>query len=115
MTAIIMILLILFVRSYRFDVEQIFHQGHLDGKKNIEIALSLMDQAIKLLPNKEVDKREKGKIFLEPMPYFLMLITTLITLISGLRYVYTNYRVLLPPYYLFVKKGTGGNGRSSGP
>ncbi|MDH4262141.1 MAG: CDP-diacylglycerol--glycerol-3-phosphate 3-phosphatidyltransferase [Spirochaetia bacterium] len=107
MTAIIMILLILFVRSYRFDVEQIFLQGHQAGKKNIEIALDLMDQAFKLLPNKEINKRQKSKIFLEPMPYFLMLITTIVTLISGLRYVYTNFKVLLPPYYLFFPKQKG--------
>jgi len=104
MTAIIMILLILFVRSYRFDVEHIFQQGHQAGKKNIEIALDLMDQAFKLLPNKEVNKRQKSKVFLEPLPYFLMLITTLVTLISGLRYLYTNYRVLLPPYRLFLSR-----------
>ena len=109
MTVIIMILLILFVRSYRFDVEHIFHQGHLAGKKNIEIALELMDQAIKLLPKKEVNKREKSKIFLEPLPYFLMLITTLVTVISGIRYVYTNYKILLPPYHLFIRKTKGQN------
>jgi cardiolipin synthase len=100
MTAIILILLILFVRSYRFDVEQIFHQGHLQGKNNFTIALELTEKAIKLLPDKEVPRKEKRKVFLEPMPYFLMLITTIVTLVSGLRYLYTNYRVLLPPYNL---------------
>lgn len=33
------------------------------------------------------------------LPYFLMLITTVLTLISGLRYLYTNYKLLLPPYH----------------
>ena len=32
------------------------------------------------------------------VPYFLMLITTILTIISGLRYLYTNYALLLPPY-----------------
>ncbi len=31
-------------------------------------------------------------------PYYLMLFTTIITVISGLRYLVTNYRLLLPPY-----------------
>ncbi len=30
------------------------------------------------------------------LPYYLMLVTTIITIISGLRYIYTNYRLLLP-------------------
>ncbi len=32
------------------------------------------------------------------VPYFLMLFATMLTIISGLRYLYTNYRLLLPPY-----------------
>jgi cardiolipin synthase len=32
------------------------------------------------------------------LPYFLMLFTTIITVISGLRYLYSNYELLLPPY-----------------
>lgn len=31
------------------------------------------------------------------LPFYLMLITTIITLISGLRYLFTNYRLLWPP------------------
>lgn len=34
------------------------------------------------------------------LPYFLMLLTTIITALSGLRYLYTNWRLLLPPYPL---------------
>ncbi len=33
-------------------------------------------------------------------PYFLMLLTTVLTVISGLRYLITNYRLLAPPYGL---------------
>mgnify|MGYP001297255448 CR=1 FL=1 len=32
------------------------------------------------------------------LPYFLMLLTTIITVISGLRYIYSNYQLLLPPW-----------------
>jgi cardiolipin synthase len=32
------------------------------------------------------------------IPYYLMLITTIITIISGLRYLFSNYKLLLPPY-----------------
>lgn len=30
-------------------------------------------------------------------PYFLMLLTTIVTLISGLRYIFSNFRLLWPP------------------
>ncbi|MBX7057797.1 MAG: CDP-diacylglycerol--glycerol-3-phosphate 3-phosphatidyltransferase [Leptospirales bacterium] len=33
-------------------------------------------------------------------PYFLMLLTTFMTLISGIRYLITNYQLFLPPYNL---------------
>lgn len=32
------------------------------------------------------------------VPYYLMLLTTGMTVISGLRYLFTNYKLLLPPY-----------------
>jgi len=32
------------------------------------------------------------------LPYFLMLVTTMVTILSGLRYLVTNYKLLLPPY-----------------
>mgnify|MGYP001796313933 CR=1 FL=1 len=32
------------------------------------------------------------------VPYYLMLLTTIMTVISGLRYLVTNYRLLMPPY-----------------
>ncbi len=32
------------------------------------------------------------------LPYFVMLIMTLLSLVSGLRYLYSNYALLLPPY-----------------
>ncbi|MBI3395370.1 MAG: hypothetical protein HY042_06015, partial [Spirochaetia bacterium] len=38
------------------------------------------------------------------LPYYLMLLTTFITLLSGLRYLYSNYGLLLPPYQLARKK-----------
>ncbi len=37
-------------------------------------------------------------IFSSFFPYYIMLLTTIITVISGLRYLYTNYQLLLPPY-----------------
>ncbi|GIX41609.1 MAG: CDP-diacylglycerol--glycerol-3-phosphate 3-phosphatidyltransferase [Leptospiraceae bacterium] len=38
------------------------------------------------------------------VPYYLMLITTIITIISGLRYLISNYTLLLPPYKKGVKQ-----------
>ncbi len=38
------------------------------------------------------------------LPYYLMLVTTIITIISGLRYLVTNFSLLLPPYPSKKKK-----------
>lgn len=38
------------------------------------------------------------------LPYFLMLITTAVTVVSGLRYLVSNYRLLLPPYRVVAAK-----------
>ncbi len=40
------------------------------------------------------------------VPYYLMLITTIITILSGLRYLVTNHKLLLPPYRMKEKKIT---------
>lgn len=37
------------------------------------------------------------------LPYFLMLLTTIVTVISGLRYLVSNYQLLLPPYRVPTK------------
>jgi len=99
MTAIVTILLIFFIRSYGFDIQQTFYLGHLQRKGNMEIALGLIKKGVHLLPDKTIGKKEKRRIFAESMPYFIMLLTTTVTVASGLRYIYTNYAVLLPPYF----------------
>jgi cardiolipin synthase len=49
-----------------------------------------------------VTSGEKMKI-IAALPYWLMFIVTALTAVSGLRYLLTNYRILLPPY---SKSGT---------
>lgn len=104
MFSIVLILAIFFVRSYRFDIQQTFNEGLAAGKKNIEIAAQLFREGLTLLPHKDIDKHRKRVVFAESVPYFLMLVTTLFTIFSGLRYIYFNYRIFLPPYYLFAKR-----------
>lgn len=38
------------------------------------------------------------------LPYVLMLIVTVMTALSGIRYLVTNYRILLPPYRPYSEK-----------
>ncbi len=101
MIAIILILLVFIVRSYRVDIQDTFERGHLSGKKNIEIATELLREGVRMLPSKEIKQSEKRKVFAESIPYFLMLITAFVTLISGVRYVMYNIDILKPPYHLF--------------
>lgn len=107
MIAIILILLVFVVRSYRVDIIDTFALGQAQGKKNIEIATELFKKGVKMLPMKEVEQSEKKILFAESIPYFLMLFTAFVTIISGLRYVMFNLDVLKPPYHLFRKKGRG--------
>ncbi|MBL8021159.1 MAG: CDP-diacylglycerol--glycerol-3-phosphate 3-phosphatidyltransferase [Leptospirales bacterium] len=41
------------------------------------------------------------------MPYYLMLVTTIVTILSGLRYLVTNYKLLLPPYTIKKQPAEG--------
>ncbi|MCS6984449.1 MAG: CDP-diacylglycerol--glycerol-3-phosphate 3-phosphatidyltransferase [Leptospiraceae bacterium] len=104
MTSIILILMIFFVRSFQIDIQQTFEEGHRRGKKNIQIASELLARGLKILKNPDYTPREKKKVFAESIPYFLMLLTTIITVISGLRYLFTNYQVLLPPYRIIQRE-----------
>lgn len=45
------------------------------------------------------------------LPYYLMLLTTLITLLSLLRYLFTNYRIFLGPIPLIRPRARGGSGK----
>lgn len=104
MTSIILILMIFFVRSFQIDIQQTFVEGRKKGKKNIQIATELLNRGFKILKNPDYTPRQKKQVFAESIPYFLMLATTIITVISGVRYLVTNYQVLKPPYYLTRNK-----------
>ncbi len=101
MISIVLILMIFFVRSFHIDIQQTFEDGRKAGKKNITIASELLARGFKILKNPEFTPRAKKQVFAESIPYFLMLLTTIITIGSGLRYIYTNYEVFKPPYHIF--------------
>ncbi|MDH5719523.1 MAG: CDP-diacylglycerol--glycerol-3-phosphate 3-phosphatidyltransferase [Spirochaetia bacterium] len=104
LTSIMIIIVVFFVRSYRVDIQETFEQGQIQGKKNFEIAAELFIEGIKMIEDERAYPSETKKVFAQSVPYFLMLATTIVTILSGLRYLYTNYRVLLPPYYLRREK-----------
>lgn len=104
MLAIVLIVLILIVRAFHFDIGTTYAEGRAQGKKHSEIAGTIFMKAIQSLESDEVPKAERNKYFAESVPYFLLLLTTLITAVSGLRYLFTNWRVLLPPYTAILRK-----------
>lgn len=98
MISIVLILLILIVRSFHFDIRQTYREGRAQGLKNYQIATTMLIKALQSLRSDEIPKRERNRYFAESAPYFLLLMTTIITIVSGIRYLCTNWRVLLPPY-----------------
>lgn len=107
MLALVLVILIFIVRAFHFDVSGAYAEGRAQGKKHSEIATTIFLKAVQSLQSDEVPKAERNKFFAESAPYFLLLLTTLITAISGLRYLYTNWRVLLPPYTAILRKRQG--------
>ncbi|MBV6492834.1 MAG: CDP-diacylglycerol--glycerol-3-phosphate 3-phosphatidyltransferase [Turneriella sp.] len=104
MFAMVLIIFILVLRVLPFDISQTYAEGRAHGQKNIEVAGAMLTKAIHALKSDEIPKAERNKYFAESTPYFLLLLTTILTAISGLRYLYTNWRVLLPPYTGVLRK-----------
>ena len=103
MISIILILLIFAVRSYKEDIRNTFTEGKNAGKKNIQIAYEQLNKGIKVLKQKKKAPQEKKyqkQVFAESIPYFLMLIVTFLTIISGIRYIVSNHIIFIS---LFIK------------
>jgi cardiolipin synthase len=94
MFAIIVILLSFVLITYkeRGTINQMYLQGAEQGIGPFQMAVDSLLRFIEG-PNESVFFGLSSFL-----PYFLMLFTTIITVISGLRYVYANYQLLLPPY-----------------
>ncbi len=95
MFSIITILLSFLAITYkqRTQINQIYINKKNEGLTNFEIANEFL---IQFMNNNYEDLLFILSSFL---PYYLMLFTTIITIISGLRYLYSNYKLLLPPYH----------------
>ena len=106
MFSIMIILLIFAVRSYRVDIQNTYARVHSEQSSHLQIAIRELISGLKKLEyNDNTNKKQRQKIiFAKSVPYFLMLLVTYLTLISGVRYVWVNYRILLPPYYFLSKK-----------
>ena len=98
MISIFIILTIFVLRSYHQDIQKTFAEGRKEGKMNIEIALDSFNKGIKATRTQSISSPTARGHFAESAPYFIMLLVTLLTAISGLRYIYTNYLILVPPY-----------------
>ena len=95
MVSIFVILLIFAVRSFREDIIKNFDDGRKVGHSNIEIAIQEFKKGIQLWPQKNTQSEEIKLVFARSIPYFLMLFVTILTIVSGLRYIFINYRVFL--------------------
>ncbi|HPB83463.1 MAG TPA: CDP-diacylglycerol--glycerol-3-phosphate 3-phosphatidyltransferase [Spirochaetota bacterium] len=79
------IVVILMVFYFRFSGVNVAHSFDMDGYIKLDVVLEILlsDHPDKLLI---------------VSPYLMMLIVTIMTALSGIRYFFTNWRILLPPY-----------------
>jgi phosphatidylglycerophosphate synthase len=67
------ILIIFVIRSFHFDIPATYAEGRAQGKKNFEIASTMMVKAFQSFESSEIPKEERNKYFAESVPYFLLL------------------------------------------
>lgn len=79
------IVVILMVFYFRFSGVNVAHSFDMDGYIKLDVVLEI-------LLSDHPDK------ILIVSPYLMMLIVTIMTALSGIRYFFTNWRILLPPY-----------------
>jgi cardiolipin synthase len=94
MLSIVLILFSFLMISYkeRNVINEIYYQAQLSGINPWSVAV---DNAIKFFQGPDAN-RSIAYGLASFTPYFLMLFTTLLTIVSGLRYLITNYELLLP-------------------
>lgn len=95
MGAIIIILIFLMVVSIRkqHDINEMYKFGRSQGLTSIEIANNNFNK----FAQKKYDRLSPFINDLSSfVPYYVMLLTTLITVLSGIRYLITNYQLLIP-------------------
>ncbi|MDH5656333.1 MAG: CDP-diacylglycerol--glycerol-3-phosphate 3-phosphatidyltransferase [Spirochaetia bacterium] len=81
-------------------INELYHQAYLNG---IDPWFVAFDNAIAFFQGTYKSVPYALASF---VPYYLMLLTTLLTIVSGLRYLITNYELLLPKN-LISKKSNG--------
>ncbi|HMU85699.1 MAG TPA: CDP-diacylglycerol--glycerol-3-phosphate 3-phosphatidyltransferase [Leptospiraceae bacterium] len=94
MFSIVIILMSFLLVSYgdKKEINRIYAEGRSQGIGPFDVAWFNLQEA---MAGNHADWFYSLASFL---PYYLMLITTIITILSGLRYLVTNYKLLLPPY-----------------
>ena len=93
MISILIILSIFSVRSYRQDIQKTFQDGESSGETHSQTASKSFMEALLLLSTKNTQEQTIKKNFAKSVPYFLMFFVTILTLVSGVRYIITNHQV----------------------
>jgi len=94
MVSIVIIIMVFIVKSFGSNI---FLQNHIDQAIHLKTVIGI---------TMEMDSTEPYK-WIMIGPYWLMMIVTVLTALSGVRYLMYNWRLLLPPYH--PKNGGGKN------
>ena len=102
MLSIVLILFSFLMISYkeRNVINEIYYHAQLNGIDPWSVAV---DNAVNFFQG----KYSGGNVaygLATFTPYFLMLVTTILTIVSGLRYLVTNYELLIPERFTVKKK-----------
>jgi cardiolipin synthase len=98
MAAILVLVALLMVVStgQKKIINDLYENGRNDGKLGIQIATDNFVLFVKELQNKDAGELNWINYLAAFLPYYLMLITTLVTVLSGIRYFITNSELLKP-------------------
>jgi phosphatidylglycerophosphate synthase len=86
MVSIVIIIMVFIVKSFGTGI---FLQNHIDQAIHLKTLIRI---------TMEMDNTELYKWILIG-PFWLMMIVTILTALSGIRYLMYNWRLLLPPYH----------------
>lgn len=100
MFSIVIIMIILIVRAHITSPDI----PGSDDVMQFSTASEYLKQGMQMLLSESEPADNDKRVFAESIPYFLMVFTALVTIISGIRYLIYNYRILLPPYADVRKK-----------
>ncbi|MDX1960876.1 MAG: CDP-diacylglycerol--glycerol-3-phosphate 3-phosphatidyltransferase [Leptospiraceae bacterium] len=98
MSAILVLVTLLMVVStgQKKVINNVYEKGRESGKFGLEIATDNLILFTKEIQNKDAGELDWINYLAAFLPYYLMLITTAVTVLSGIRYLISNYELLKP-------------------